>query len=223
MKKKRISAQYLKALLAKEGLCIPQCWVAEKEQAARDRARARLKKNEKEKPEGGFGSSLFGKKKAPDATVVAGQKQPGEVVEDKAGGSDDEEGETDTELESDDEEGVAADKSAGTEERRESGYKHCSLSKYEVFSLMRRVHSRAGAGLTEAEDVVEEMERAENMVNMLYEHLPAQALKEMSQQNRIKGNLRQDSLVYGEIHLPHFLKVRILPGTRCRLMLPSIV
>lgn len=206
MRKKRISGQPLKALLAKEGLCIPQCWVTEKEQAEQDRARARLQKAE-EKLQGGFSLSLFGKKKTPGATL-AGPKQPGEAAEDGLHDSDDA-GETDTELESDDEEGAAAEKFAGTEEGQEPGYKHCSLSKYEVFSLMRRVHDRAGAGLTEAEDVVEEMERAEKMVGMLYEHLPAQTLKGMSQQSRIKANLRQDSLVYGEIDLPHFLKVNI--------------
>ena len=208
MKKKRISGQPLKALFAKEGLCIPQCWVAEKEQAAQDRARARQQKAE-EKTQGGFGSSLFGKKKTPPAGL-ADKKQPaGETAENGINDSD-EAGETDTELDSDDEEGAAVDKLTGTEEGQESGYKYCSLSKYEVFSLMRRVHDRAGAEVTEAEDVVEEMERAEKMVATLYEHLPAQTLKEMSQQSRIKANLRQDSLVYGEMDLPHFLKVKNL-------------
>lgn len=206
MKKKRISGQPLKALLAKEGLCIPQRWVVEKEQAERDRARARLQLAE-EKPEDAFSSSLFGKKKTP-AAAPADKKQAGETAE---GGIDDsdEAGETDTEFESDGEEGAAADKLAGSEEGQESGYKRCSLSKYEVFSLMRRVHDRAGAGVAEAEDVVEEMERAEKIISLLYEHLSAQTLKEMSQQSRIKSNLRQDSLVYGEIDLLQFLKVNI--------------
>eukprot|EP00752_Nemacystus_decipiens_P015160 g13505.t1 len=209
MKKKRISGQPLKALLAKEGLCIPQCWIAEKEQVEEDRARARLQKAEAEgETQGGFGSSLFGKKKTP-AAALASKKQPvGETAENGRDDSD-EAGETDTELESD-EEGTAADNMmAGAEEGQEAEYKHCSLSKYEVFSLMRRVHDRAGAAVTEVEDAVEEMERAEQMVAKLYEHLPAQTLKEMSQQSRIKANQRQDSLVYGEMDLAHFLKVMV--------------
>eukprot|EP00903_Cladosiphon_okamuranus_P018369 g16898.t1 len=208
MRKKKISGQPLKALLAKEGLCIPQRWVVEREQAEQDRARARLQKPE-EKVQGGFGSSLFGKKKTP-AAAPADKKQLGETAEDGIEMDDsDEAGETDTEFESDDEEGATAEQLAGSEEGPGSGYKRCSLSKYEVFSLMRRVHDRAGAGVTEAEDVAEEMERAGNMVGLLYEHLPAKTLKEMSQQNRIKSNLRQDSLVYGEMDLGHFLKVMV--------------
>lgn len=208
MKKKKISGQSLKTLLAKEGLCIPRCWVAEKERAEQDRASARLRKTEErlQGVQGGVGMSLFGKKKTP-AAALADQKQPGGTAEDGIDDSD-EAGETDTELESDDEESAAADKLARQDEDQELGYKYCSLSKYEVFSLMRRVHERAGAAVTEAEDAVEEIERAENMVGMLYEHLPPQTLKEMSQQSRIKANMRQDSLVYGEIDLACFSKVR---------------
>lgn len=206
MKNKRIPAQPMKALFAKEGLCIPQCWVAEKAQAKKDRALARAKKAE-EKAEGGFGMSLFGKKKAATTAVVADQKQASKAAEVGVDDSD-EAGETDTELESDDEKSAVADGHRRTEHGEASEYRYEALSKYEVFSFMRRVHDRAGAGVVETEDAIEGIESAKKMVSMLYEHLPAQTLKDMSQQNRIKAGLRQDSLVYGEIDLTHFLKVK---------------
>lgn len=200
MKKKMIPAQPMKALFAREGLCIPQCWVAEQAQAKKDRALARANKAEAEK--GGFGMSLFGKKKA----AAADQKHVPKEAEVGADDSDDA-GETDTELDSDDDNSATGAPRA--EDGEESGYRFEALSKYEVFSCMRRVHDRAGAGMIEAEDAIEDIESAEKMVSMLYELLPAQTVKEMSQHNRIKAGLRQDSLVYGEINLTHFLKVKI--------------
>lgn len=196
----------MKDIFAKEGLCIPQCWVAEKIQAEKDRALARAQKSaEKKKVE--LGRTLFGKKNKKTATAaVAGsdRKKTGEaqaVGEAKA----DEANETDTETESD--EDVADDPAAGTEGGQASVYKYKALSKYEVFSFMRRVHDRAGAVMIETEEAVEDMHKAKTMVDMLYEHLPVQTLKEISQQNRINASLMQDSVAYGEIDMSHFLKV----------------
>lgn len=204
MKKKRIPAQPMKALFAREGLCIPQCWVAEKAQAKKDRALARAKKA-LEKAESGFGLSLFGKKKATTTGTVPDQKQEPNADEVGADDSDDA-GETDTEMDSD-EENSATD-APRAEDDEESHYRYQALSKYEVFSFMRRVHDRAGAGMVETEDAIENIENAQQMVGKLYELLPAQTLKEMSQNNRIKAGLRQDSLAYGEMDLSHFLKVK---------------
>lgn len=200
MKKKRISTQPMKTLFSEEGLCIPQCWVAEKAQAEEERARARAAKAaEKAKPASGI-TNIFGKKKKAD------QKEP---KKDPAAGVDgsDEAGESDTKLESDDEEGGTAGARAVEGDGAESGYRYRPLSKYEVFSCMRGVHDRAGADVVAAEDAVEKMESARKMVDALYEKLPAQALKEMSQQNRINAGLKQERLVYGEIHIAEFLEV----------------
>lgn len=199
MKKNRIPAQPMKDMLAREGLCIPQCWVDEKAQAKKDRALARENKVE-EKPEGGFKMSLFGKKKA----AVANEKKVRKATEVGADDSDDAE-ESDTELESDDEN--SATDTLIAEDGEESNYIYKALSKYEVFSFMRRVHDRAGAGIVETEDAIEDVENAQKMVGMLYELLPVHTLKDMSQHNRMKAGLRQDSLVYGEMDLTHFLKV----------------
>lgn len=205
MKNKRIPAQPMKALFAREGLCIPQCWVAEKAQAKKDRALARAKKAEV-KAEGGFGMSLFGKKKATTTGAVPDQKEVPKAAEVGADDSDDAV-ETDTEMESDDEN--SATDAPRVEDSEEPHYRYQALSKYEVFSFMRRVHDRAGAGMVETEDAIENIESAQQMVGKLYELLPAQTLKEMSQNNRIKADLRQDSLVYGEMDLSHFLKVEV--------------
>ncbi|CAM9789346.1 unnamed protein product [Ectocarpus sp. 6 AP-2014] len=208
MRNKKISAQPMKDIFAKEGLCIPQCWVAEKAQAEKDRALARAQKAA-EKKEGALGRILFGKKKKKTpAAAVAGsdRKKTGEgqaVGEVKA----DEANETDTETESD--ENVADDPAAGTEGGQASEYKYKALSKYEVFSFMRRVHDRAGAAMINTEEAVEDMRKAKKMVDTLYEHLPVQTLKEISQQNRINASLMQDSVAYGEIDISHFLKVMV--------------
>ncbi|CAM9697476.1 unnamed protein product [Ectocarpus sp. 12 AP-2014] len=208
MRNKKISAQPMKDIFAKEGLCIPQCWVAEKIQAEKDRALARAHKSA-EKKKGALGRTLFGKKKKKTAAAaVAGsdRKKTGEaqaVGEIKA----DEANETDTETESD--EDVADDPAARTDGRQTSVYKYKALSKYEVFSFMRRVHDRAGAAIIETEEAVEDMHKAKKMVDMLYEHLPVQTLKEISQQNRINASLMQDSVAYGEIDISHFLKVMV--------------
>ncbi|CAM9170214.1 unnamed protein product [Ectocarpus fasciculatus] len=195
MKNKKISAQPLKDIFAKEGLCIPQCWVVEKIQVEKDRALARAQKAAEKKS--GLGRTLFGKKKK----KKTGEAQAvGEVKADDAN-------ETDTETESD--EDVADNPVAGTEEGQASGYKYKALSKYEVFSFMRRVHDRAGAAMIETEEAAEDMHKAKKMVDMLYEHLPVQTLKEISQQNRINAGLMQDSLAYGEVDMSHFLKVMV--------------
>lgn len=207
MKKKKIPAQPIKALFSREGLCIPQCWVAEKAQAEKDKALARARRKEEKGEEGGFGLSLFGKKKA--AAVAADKKQRGKAAEEVGIDDSDEAGETDTELESDDDEDAAAEEPAGAQEGEDPDFKYQPLSKYEVFSFMRRVHDRSSSRVVEGEDAVEDMERAEKMVGVLYEQLPAQTLKQMSQQNRIKANLWQDSLVYGETEVPEFLEVII--------------
>lgn len=210
MKKKRIPAQPIKALFEREGLCIPQCWVAEKARGEKERALARAKKKEGT-GEGGFGLSLFGKKKATD------KKQPGKAPEEVEIGDSGEAGESDTELESDDDEGAAAEKPAGAEGGEDEAFKYVPLSKYEVFSFMRRVHDRSSSTVTEGEDAVEDMERAEKMVRVLYGQLPAQTLKQMSQENRIKASLWQDSLVYGETEVPTFLKVTAVDYHRLSL------
>lgn len=206
MKKKRIPAQPIKALFAKEGLCIPQCWVAEKAKAEKERVLARARKIEESGEEGGFGFSLFGKKKA-TAVVAADKKQPGKAPEEVEKGDSDEAGESDTELESDEDEGAAAEEPAGAEGGDGGSFKYRPLSKYEVFSFMRRVHDRSSSRVTEGEDAVEDMERAEKMVSVLYEQLPAQNLKQISQENRIKAGLWQDSLAYGETEVSTFVKV----------------
>jgi len=212
MKKKRIPAQPIKALFAREGLCIPQCWVAEKAQAEEEKAVARARKKEEKgegKGEGGSGLSLFGKKKA-TAVVAGDKKQPGKAPEEVEKDDSDEAGESDTELESDDDEGAAADEPAGAEEGGDQAFMYQPLSKYEVFSFMRRVHDRSSSRVTEEEDAVEEMERAEKMVGVLYEQLPAATLKQKSQENRMKASLWQDSLVYGETEVLPFLKVKVV-------------
>ncbi|CAM9111967.1 unnamed protein product, partial [Hapterophycus canaliculatus] len=202
MRKKRISTEPMKTIFAEEGLCIPQSWVAEKAQADKEKALARAAKAaEKVKPVSGM-MTLFGKKKKADHEELKTESSAG--VDDS-----DEAGEADTESESDDEEGSATDVGLVVEEGAESGYRYRPLSKYEVFSCMRGVHDRAGADLVATEDAVDKMESARNMVDMLYEKLPAQALKEISQQNRIKASLKQERFVYGEIHVHEFLKVMV--------------
>ncbi|CAN0290255.1 unnamed protein product, partial [Ectocarpus sp. 13 AM-2016] len=184
-------------------------WVAEKIQTEKDRALARAHKSA-EKKKGALGRTLFGKKtkKKTAAAVVAGsdRKKTGEA---QAVGAitTDEANETDTETESD--EDVADDPAARTEGGLTSVYKYKALSKYEVFSFMRRVHDRSGAAIIETEEAVEDMRKAKKMVDMLYEHLPVQTLKEISQQNRINACLMQDSVAYGEIDISHFLKVMV--------------
>ncbi|CAB1117936.1 unnamed protein product [Ectocarpus sp. CCAP 1310/34] len=205
MRNKKISAQPMKDIFAKEGLCIPQCWVAEKTQAEKDRALARGQKSA-EKKKGALGRTLFGKQKTVAAAVAGSDRnRTGEaqaVGEVKA----DEANEADTETESDED---VADHPAARTEGGASVYKYKALSKYEVFSFMRRVHDRAGAAIIETEEAVEDMREAKKMVDMLYEHLPVQTVKEISQQNRINANLMQDSVAYGEIDISHFLKVMV--------------
>lgn len=194
MRKKKIPAQPLKALIAKEGLCIPQCWEVEKVQRARNKELARAKKLADANVKGSFASSLFGRKKV--ATGV-GQKgtDAGAEVDD-----------LDTDLDSDlGEDTATGDPDAGDDE---PGYSYERLSKYEVFSYMRRVHDDVGVGVVETEEAVENTELVEKVVDILYEHLPAHTSAAKSQQNRIKAGLGQDSLVYGEIEISHFSKVR---------------
>lgn len=195
MRKRKIPAQPLKALFAKEGLCIPKCWVAEKTQEAIKKELAAANQH-MEKNKGIFGRPLFGKKKS-----IAEQHQGGS----KSGEDADQAGESDTEPESDIDEDVV--RGAGNGDTTELAYKYEPLSKYEVFSFMRRVHDRIGPGMVETDEVIEEIQRAENMVNMMYEDLPADKLKAISQQNRIRSSLREDSFVYGEITLLSFLQV----------------
>lgn len=201
MKKKEIPAQPLKALFAKEGLCIPQCWRTEKENNVKDKALARAGKAV-DSVKRTFGVSMFEKKKTA-ADLGKLKKEGNPSGSDLA---DDPDPELDYEI---DKSVALGDTSAAGEGA--TGYTYQPLSKYEVFSFMRRVHDRVGAGVLETEQAVEDMEHAEKIVGVLYEHLSAETTKAMSQQNRMKAGLRRDSLVYGEMSIPHFLKVRMTP------------
>ncbi|CAM9886475.1 unnamed protein product [Laminaria digitata] len=200
MKKKELPAQPLKALFAKEGLCIPQCWRTEKENNAKDKALARAGKAA-DSVNRTFGmSKMFDKKKT--AADLGKLKKGGDP------GSADRPDDPDPELDYEIDKSVAVGDTGAAREGA-TGYTYQPLSKYEVFSFMRRVHDRVGDGVLEAEQAVEDMEQAEKLVGVLYERLPAEKVKAMSQQNRIKAGLRHDSLAYGEMSIPHFLKVMV--------------
>lgn len=200
MKKKEIPAQPLKALFAKEGLCIPQCWRTEKENNVKDKALARTGKAV-DSVKRTFGVSMFEKKKTA-ADLGKGKKGGNPDGTDLA---DDPDPELDCEI--DDKSVALGDTDATGESATVTGYTYQPLSKYEVFSFMRRVHDRVGPGVLETDQAVQDMEHAGKIVGVLYEHLSAETTKAMSQQNRIKAGLRHDSLVYGEMSIPHFLKV----------------
>lgn len=201
MKKKKIPAQPLKLLIAKEGLCIPQCWVSEIAKTAQKR-KDKLLSAERggQKLKGLFGKSLFGKKKG--AVKRGGSSGEGDAH--------DIEGESDTDQESDAEGDVPAVGDIAAVESVDSSYVYQPLSKYEVFSYMRRVHEHLGAGLLDAEEATESIREAQDIVSMLYEQLPAGTVKAMSQENRLKAGLRQDSLVYGELEVSYFMKASLL-------------
>lgn len=201
MKKKKIPAQPLKYLIAKEGLRIPHCWVAEMTKTAEKREKDKLTStgNGGQKLKGLLGKSLFGKK-----NVAA--ERGGWSGEGDAHGI---EGESDTEQESDVEGNVSAGGDAAAVESVESSYVYRSLSKYEVFSYMRRVHDHLGPGVLDAEETADNIREAQNIVSMLYDQLPAETVKATSQQNRLKAGLRQDSLVYGELEVSHFVKASL--------------
>ena len=200
MKKKEIPAQPLKALFAKEGLCIPQCWRTEKENNVKDKALRAPAGKAADSTKRTFGGAMFEKKKT---AADLGKLRKGR----DSGGGTDLADDSDLELDFEIDKSVALGDTGASGEGA-TGYTYQPLSKYEVFSLMRRVHDRVGAGVVETEQAVEDMEQAEKLVGVLYEHLSAETTKSMSQQNRIKAGLRHDSLVYGEMSIPHFLKVR---------------
>lgn len=199
MKKKEIPAQPLKALFAKEGLCIPQCWRTEKENNVKEKALARAGKAV-DSGKRTFGVSMFEKKKT--AADLGKLKKGGNP--DGLDLADDPDPELDSEI---DKKSVALGNTGVPRESATTGYTYQPLSKYEVFSFMRRVHDRVGPGVIETDQAVEDMEHAEKLVGVLYKNLSAETTKALSQQNRIKAGLRHDSLVYGEMSIPHFLKV----------------
>lgn len=190
MKKKKISTKPLKDLFAKESLRIPQCWVAEKAEDANKKALAQEKKDEIEKTNEKRDTSLFW---GGGAKVVQGPEGDGESAIN----------ESDTESESD------LENDQGGVENAKLSYKYEPLSKQEVFSYMQQVHDRVGPNMLGTESAVRDIERAQKMIDILYEQLSVETLKAMSQQNRINASLNQESLVYGEMGIPHFLKVSI--------------
>lgn len=198
MKKKEIPAQPLKAIFAKEGLCIPQCWITEKEQNFRKVASARAEKAADSVKRTFGGSSMFDKKKS---TVDLEKIEPGD------GGGADPADDPDPELDPIIDGGVASSGDTAATGAGRTAYTYQPLSKYEAFSFMRRVHDRVGPEVLETEQAVEDMEHAERIVGVLYEDLPSEKVKAMSQQNRMKAGLRNDCLVYGEMSILHFLKV----------------
>lgn len=204
MRQKKIPAGPLKALLAHEGVTMPQCWVDEN--AANVAKREQVVESTLSQKMAVFGGkSMFGKSKADidDETPA--------VVNQEAG-------ESDTEPESDieDEENPAGSSPIGGEGGRgvgenEQDFVYQPLTKHEVFSYMRRLHSRMGPRVLEAEGAVETMNETLTLVNHLYDDLPAAIVKGVSQDNRISAGLKHDSLVYGELEVASFVKVDTTP------------
>lgn len=178
MRRKRIPSQPLKDLTA-EGLRIPKCWVAEREELAQRKLLS---------PAPNAGS---------DKGVLSDSVPEGKNATGMEAGA----GESDTEMKSDIE-GDVPDEYEGSEP-----FIYQALSKYEVFSLMRHIHDRIGPDVVGAGDTTDEIQRAKKSISKLYDPLPAETLRSMSQENRVNANLRQDSLVYGEIDMSDFLKV----------------
>lgn len=197
LKKKKIPAQPLKTLLAKEGLCIPQCWAtgmaadATKRELAKENARL-------EKNKGVFGGKFFGKSKPASNDKSAIEQEAGESET---------EPESDIEAEHPTVVNPTSSESAGAE-KNEQHYVYQPLTKYEVFSFMRGLHDRIGPRVLETEEAVENVDTAIKVVNRLYEKLPAATAKAVSQENRIRSGLTQNSLVYGEMEIASFVKVR---------------
>lgn len=201
MRQKEIPAEPLKALLAQEGSTMPQCWVDENAANVAKQELA-VENTLAQKRRGVFGGkSMFGKPRA-------------DIDNNTPTAVDQEAGESDTEPESDidDEENpvVSSPTRIGGGrgvEGNEQGFVYQPLTKYEVFAYMRRLHSRMGPRVLEAEEAVETMNKTLTLVGRLYDDLPAAIVKGVSQDNRISAGLKQESLVYGELEIASFVKV----------------
>lgn len=198
MKKKKMFTQLVKTLLAKEELCIPQCWVTEmaadvaKRELARENTRL-------EKDKGVFGGKLFGKSQSnnQDKSILWGQK------------ADQSDTEPESEIENEDPVVLnSTSKESGGDHESEKHYGYQPLTKCEVFSFVRGLHDRIGPRVLETEEATQDMDTAIKLVNRLYEKVPAAMVKAVSQENRIRSGLTHDSLVYGEVEIASFVKVR---------------
>ncbi|CAM9322825.1 unnamed protein product, partial [Choristocarpus tenellus] len=184
IKNKHIDTRPLKMVLEKEGIVVPQCWVAE---VVKEEAKLKVER----------------RKDHPDNPKKAIKG----VVQGKLFGGSTTKGESDAESESETEEVGYGLKAARNQSNEDVDF--LPLSKHEVFSIMKLLHKIAGPRVLEEDDIKIAVEGAMKAIDELYSDLPANVVRGLSQEARIREGLGQDTLVYGEINTYNFLEVLV--------------
>lgn len=196
------AVQSLKARVASEGPRVPGCWEAEQVTGREHLAKRRLDQTAEQEKKS-LGQSLFGKKD--DAGETDRREEGGHLGSNSKGGVS-REASASSDVAGDAEAVPTAHTQGGGNPSMVQGNTQHSLTKYEVFALMRWVHGRIDP-MAGNESAAQDMRRAVAVVDRLYEDLPAAKVKAISQENRLKARLGSDSLAYGEINVDSFLKV----------------
>ncbi|CAM9173767.1 unnamed protein product [Chrysoparadoxa australica] len=228
--KQGVDVQELKDQINRIGIGVPECW----EQEMVDIARKAREKSERKamaaeeelqrEVERQLAGKQMGKKKAkapqPKKEGLKSPKEKGssgsffgigkrkqpepepKKHEEEEGGSD-----TDsmTSADTDVEVGNKGGKGNGKDKKEE--VPPVNLTKYEVFSFMRRLHKMYGPNIVEEEQVKSSMKWACQHLDAIFESCTAEKAKVMSQEARIKGGINKDTLAYGEIDVATFIRL----------------